>query len=316
MELEFRHLRIVIAVADEGSITRAAAALKLSQPSLTSQLQRIERELGAPLFDRLRTGVAPTAFGRSVLAKARAVLHGMAALRGEALPAADRPIRLRLGGFPGSLLSVVVPRLVGLPGTTAVHTDPSTAALLAAVRGGRLDAAVVADVHGFEVPPLPGVHRAVVVPREPRFVALPARHPLAHRPVIALADLAGEHWIVDPHEDHGGTAPLRAACRAAGFDPVVAHEISDTSSTRDFVRTGQGVCLAQPTATEGPGLVVRPLVGDPVLRRIDLVWTQPCPISPARLHRAVADAYVELTGRNSGYARWWAEHGAVAGTPA
>lgn len=69
-----RHFRLVEAIAKAGSITKAASALGVSQPSLTAQLQRIERRTGGPLFRRDRTGSHPTALGEVVLAHAKAVL--------------------------------------------------------------------------------------------------------------------------------------------------------------------------------------------------------------------------------------------------
>lgn len=74
MELELRHLRVLCAIADTGSVGRAAAQLGSSQPATSTQLRRIERHLGAPLFERTTSGVAPTGFGAEVLAAAREVL--------------------------------------------------------------------------------------------------------------------------------------------------------------------------------------------------------------------------------------------------
>ncbi|CRK59548.1 transcriptional regulator, LysR family [Alloactinosynnema sp. L-07] len=324
MELEFRHLRIVIVVADEGSITKAAAALGLSQPSLTSQLQRIERAMGAPLFDRARTGVIPTSFGRTVLVKARAVLQEMADLRGDATaapPGPNRQIELRIGGIPGALVPTLVPRLIGLharaagpdspPLKVAVHTDPSVASLLAKVRAGRVDAAILVEGVGFEGSGADGVRRDVIVPVEPQFVALAEWHPLAAHETVDLAALAEENWIVDPQEDHGGVAALRWACRNAGFDPRITHEASDSVSAREFVTSGQCVSLAQPTSKEGMGLVVRPLVGDPLVGRVELAWKDPSPVDPELMREAVAVTYSELVNRNPSYTKWWAENGVL-----
>ncbi|HCU51791.1 MAG TPA: LysR family transcriptional regulator, partial [Micromonosporaceae bacterium] len=77
MNLELRHLRVVCAIAETGSVTKAASLLGLAQPALTAQLQRIERTLGGPLFDRDRRGATPTALGELVLARARVVLPAM-----------------------------------------------------------------------------------------------------------------------------------------------------------------------------------------------------------------------------------------------
>lgn len=79
-----RHLRALCAIADTGSLHQAARRLGVSQPSLTTQLQRIERTLGAELFRRERTGCRPTLLGRSVLSRARPLVDGMSALIGAA----------------------------------------------------------------------------------------------------------------------------------------------------------------------------------------------------------------------------------------
>lgn len=318
MDLEFRHLRILIAVADEGSITRAAAALGMSQPSLTAQVQRIERSLGAPLFERGRGGVVPTGFGRTVLAKARAVVSEMNGLQSSTPTAAlgQQGLELHLGCYPGALASAVVPRLVAAhdqPLRVQVHSDPSAADLLARVRAGRLDAAVVVEMVGFEVTAPDGLLREAVVPREPTFVALAETHPLAAEEEVDLAALADENWITDPHIDAGVAAGLRWACGEVGFEPRVTHEISDASSAREFVVSGQCISLAQPTSAEGRGLVVRPLRGDPLSGRIDLAWRRPCPVDPAVLRRVVAEAYQTLTTRNPSYERWWAKNGMTLG---
>lgn len=66
-----RHLRALCAIADTGSLHQAARRLGVSQPSLTTQLRRIENTLGAELFSRERTGCRPTLLGRAVLGRAR-----------------------------------------------------------------------------------------------------------------------------------------------------------------------------------------------------------------------------------------------------
>ena len=74
MNVELRHLRVVVLVAEAGSVGRAARWLKVSQPSLTAQLKRIEAAFGGELFERSRTGVTPTALGRYAVDRARAIL--------------------------------------------------------------------------------------------------------------------------------------------------------------------------------------------------------------------------------------------------
>ena len=75
MTLELRHLRHLLALADHGSVGRAAAALGMTQPALTRSLKELERQVGAALFDRSRTGVAPTDEGRLLIQRAREVVR-------------------------------------------------------------------------------------------------------------------------------------------------------------------------------------------------------------------------------------------------
>jgi DNA-binding transcriptional LysR family regulator len=85
MDIELRHLRVVCAIAEAGSVTKAATQLGLAQPALTAQLKRIERSLGGELFARDRRGVRPTPLGELVLARARLLLPAVTGLREEAV---------------------------------------------------------------------------------------------------------------------------------------------------------------------------------------------------------------------------------------
>lgn len=111
MELELRHLRVLCAIADAGSVGRAAALLGASQPATSTQLRRIERHLGAPLFERTALGVAPTCFGVEVLAAARDLLMRADGL-GRRPDSPDGPARreLRLAATNSPMLPGLVTR--------------------------------------------------------------------------------------------------------------------------------------------------------------------------------------------------------------
>src|SRR5437879_1481832 len=97
MDLELRHLRALCAIADSGSVGRAARLLGYSQQAMSTQLQRIERYFGEPLFERHASGVEPTAYGFEVLAQARDVLDRAGSIgRRPARSAAGAPQVLRL----------------------------------------------------------------------------------------------------------------------------------------------------------------------------------------------------------------------------
>ena len=101
MELELRHLRLVVAVADAGSIGAAARALGIDQPLVSRQLRRIEGELGTVLFHRAAGGVTLTPAGADFVARARPLLHDARGAPG-AHPGGDvdRAVRRRRPGHP------------------------------------------------------------------------------------------------------------------------------------------------------------------------------------------------------------------------
>src|SRR6266508_3873973 len=108
MELEVRHLRVICAIAETGSLTRAAAALRLTQPGLSAQLRRIETMLGGPLFHRHQSGVDPTPFGELVLTRARALLPGIDELLNTTARTARAGHRIRLGSVNAPLLGGLI----------------------------------------------------------------------------------------------------------------------------------------------------------------------------------------------------------------
>src|SRR5690606_932148 len=112
MDLELRHLKIVRAVADAGSVSKAASMLGLAQPALTAQLKRIERMLGGALFERGRHGSRPTRLDDLALARGRALLPAAQELREEAARYAHAASPgYRIGAPSGPSLGGLVHRL-------------------------------------------------------------------------------------------------------------------------------------------------------------------------------------------------------------
>ncbi|WP_424212070.1 LysR family transcriptional regulator [Streptomyces sp. BI20] len=274
MDLELRHLKAVRAIAEAGSLTRAATALGLAQPALSTQLKRIERTLGGTLFERGRDGVRPTPLGELVLERARVVLPAVDELREDAVRFARqgrRPAGFRLGATHGPLLGILLDRLAaedpGAPVTT--HASWSEREIAAAVAAERIDFALV-GVCGEAGPPEPGRLAWAEVARDPVHVMLAADHPLAGRTVIELAELAAEAWTDVPGDGCFGDC-FAAACVRAGFTPACVYE-TDTASCVHLVQVGRAVGLCRATFPPTPGLVTRPLVGDPLIWRHLLGW--------------------------------------------
>ncbi|CCA58207.1 putative LysR-family transcriptional regulator [Streptomyces venezuelae ATCC 10712] len=314
MELEVRHLRALCAIADTGSLHKASRQLGVSQPSLTTQLRRIENSLGAELFSRGRTGCRPTPLGRSLLSRARPLVAGMAALVDETRAAAARTggQGLRVGSTASRALPGWLRRLrQRLPGTDiALRMDVSANALLRSVAGGQLDVAFVHEVEGCPLRVPEGLDGRVLVDREPQFVSLARDHPAAARPVVDLADLATDHWMVDPTVD-GEWDGLRRVLDAAGIDPPLLH--GDYHTAASLIALGEAVAPCQPTSVPREDMAVRPLRGDPLAVRLLLYARPGAPLDT--LYAELAAAYREVALRAAPYREWLRRQGTAAELP-
>ncbi|AFR09662.1 MULTISPECIES: LysR family transcriptional regulator [Nocardiopsis] len=272
MDLELRHLRTLCLLADTGSVTKAATALSTSQPALTTQLQRIEREVGGRLFHRGRSGVRPTELGEFVLVRARTVLLSMDDLLHDITARGASPSALRIGGV-GPLTVELSARLPEIfPGVPVhVRTEYSPKLVTDLVRAGRLDLGTTIDYVDRDLTtdgPLAWAMLAV----DPLHVALWADHPLAGETFIRLEDLAGCPWALTPPDGTGWPECFYLACQRAGFSPEVPYRLHDRSEIRDLVADRRAVAPCQSDFVTGRGVVVRQLENAPIQLRHLLVW--------------------------------------------
>jgi DNA-binding transcriptional LysR family regulator len=312
MDLEIRHLRVVTAIATAGSISRAAAALGYTQPALTAQLQRIERALGGPLFERGGSGVRPTTLGTIVLNHST----GLLALYDDLL----RDVRqrgpddtdldtVRLGSIPGPLTGPLMTAVR----TLLPHADISLQVadteeeLLDLLVGGRLEFGLGMDYPGYELALPPELGDAVLAV-DPIFVALSAGHPLAGRAEVALPDLATEQWLVGEGKDVRMRALFRAASRRAGFTPRQVQRMN-ASVVFPLISQGHGVALTHALTPARAGVVIRPLAGNPMWVRHRLIWPCRGPLVPHadRLRDALTEAH-RVEARRYPVYRDWLDH--------
>jgi DNA-binding transcriptional LysR family regulator len=304
VQLELRHLRVLCAIADAGSLSRAAARLGISQPSLTGQLRRIETALGGEVFRRGRLGVTPTAFGLFVLNRARSALFTV----DELLIGADRQPEtsgIRIGGYATPVLTGLLNRLFAMPGVrVTVHTEYSPRLLLDLLASRRVDAATLVDYPGHELPAMPTVGIRVVA-TESISVALPAAHRLAHHIEIPLAELSNEDWLVSPPDGAGWPEVFYAACQEAGFAPRILYMTSEHDIIRAFVREGRAIAPCQST-TRASGVVVRPLIGPALRMRHLFAWRIGGPLADrvAELTELAAEAHREAIADCPDYQFW------------
>lgn len=308
MNLELRHLKVVCAIAETGSVTKAASQLGLAQPALTAQLQRIERTLGGPLFDRDRRGARPTALGELVLARARVLLPAMKGLQDEAARLAgtdDTMSRYRVGGANSPIVGGLVHRLAAAEPQAQITTYASWYAdeLAQMVLSGRLDYVLV-GVCGDAAPSAAHGLAWRVVAVDAVFVMLPAPHPLALLDEVSLGDLSAEQWVAAPGDGCFGDC-FAAACARAGFTPRKVYE-TDVRGCIDMVESGEAVALCQATFRPVSGLVTRPLAGAPLRWRLLLGWhpdSLAAKFADDVLGHAIA-AYEDGVARNPLYYSW------------
>jgi DNA-binding transcriptional LysR family regulator len=260
--LDPRRLLTFREVARQGSFSRAAQALALSQPAVSQQVAALERELGATLLVRGRAGTVVTPAGELLLAHADALASrlDLADAQMDELAATERAT-LRVGAFPSALATIVPAAVVALrarePDLDVAIEEGTVDALEAAVQSGRLHVAVCWQDARADRCNSEGLRRTDLA-EEPMVAVLAADHRLAAKRGITLRDLADEPWMAPEAE-----GLFVEACRAAGFEPRVAILTRDPLAARAIAAAGLAVSLTPRllASLDLPGIVMRPLRG-------------------------------------------------------
>ncbi|WP_432935662.1 LysR family transcriptional regulator [Kribbella sp. CA-253562] len=315
MELELRHLRVVCRLADSGSVSKAAAALGVSQPSLTAQLHRIEEAIGGPLFARGPYGVEATPLGKHVLGRARSMLADMDDLVGSSRRYTIGAGPLRLGSMRTVMFGAWLSRLEEvLPGREiSTQVDTSCAVLTDMLAADIVDVIMLGRCDDLHAPPCPnGVREQTMVYPEPFAVALPSTHRLADAEAVDLSDLADDIWICPPAgKEDGDLAYLRTVCETVGgFTPQFRYANLDTNEIEQLIGAGRGISLCAPTVREIPNTVVRPLRDQPLTWRRTLRWRTDHTTQQDidRVHQAFVDIYRATITENATRRPWWNAH--------
>lgn len=259
--MDLNRLRVLVAVAREGSVTGAAEALHYAQPSVSHHLARLEAEVGVPLVQRAGRGIRLTDAGRLLADRAQEILGRLDAAHAElAEHAGLRAGRVRVAAFPSALATVVPGAIARFsaahPGVDLALTESEPPESLTALRNGDVDVAVV-----FEYPenPMPVANLSVTeLFTEPLHIVTPTRT----RSSARLKAYAGQRWLAGCQRcrEH-----LVAACRDAGFTPDIAFETDDYVAAQALVAAGAGVTVLPDLALKAhrnDGVHTRPLDGD------------------------------------------------------
>ena len=261
-EIELRHLRYFVAVAEELHFGRAALRLHIAQPPLSQQIRQLEANLGHPLFVRTSRSVALTSAGRELLERARRTLARVE----EDLTAVRRVGRGDVGAltiaFTGSaILSDPLPEAIRTyrrryPEVDVRLREMGTMLQIDALRDGSVDLGFLRD---------PGPFDGLVIEelmREPYLAVMPSRHNLAKLRVIPVAKLRNEPFIFH-RRNIGPLAYDRtmAVCERAGFLPNIVQETPQWPTAIRLVESGLGITIVPACVSklETMGVVFRPI---------------------------------------------------------
>ncbi|MFZ8816656.1 LysR family transcriptional regulator [Klebsiella michiganensis] len=244
MNIELRHLRYFIAVAEELHFGHAAARLNISQPPLSQQIQILEQQIGARLFARTNRSVSLTEAGRQFLADSRQILS-------QVDDAAARAARLHHGetgelriGFTSSapFIKAVSDTLSTFrrryPDVHIQTRETNTREQIVPLNEGALDLGLMRNTQ------LPDTLVWERVLREPLLAMVPRDHPLASKPRVSLRELAREPFVFfDPHVGTGLYDDILGLMRRYDLMPAITQEVGEAMTIIGLVAAGLGVSI-------------------------------------------------------------------------
>lgn len=271
--MELHQLRYFVAVAETGTITRAAERCRVAQPSLSQQLRKLEQDIGSPLFDRIGRGVVLTDAGRALLPRARRILAEVQDI-GEHLrdDMAEGCGRLVIGAIPTMAPYVLPPLLRRLrpefPQCEFVIHEDLTENLIEQLMDNRLDIAVTST-------PIENEHIELqVVGSEPLCVVVPADHAWSSEVSVSMEQLRHQP-IITLHPMHCLGRQISGFCAARRLARRVVCQTAQLATVLEFVGEGLGVSLAPQMAADhdqSPRRLYLKMKRNSFSREIALAW--------------------------------------------
>jgi DNA-binding transcriptional LysR family regulator len=275
--MELRHLRYFITVADELSFSRAAERLNMAQPPLSQQIQSLEVEMGAKLFDRTKRPLQLTLAGQAFLLEARLTLAN--------LEQTVKRIQLihqgELGhlsiGFTSSIANGILPNMLctfrqQYPSVKLILREENSSVQLQGLRDRLTDIVFVYQDHQLlDATDL----EVMLLQNEPLVVALPEKHLLAQQKNIAIADLVDEDFVIPSYQVVSGLSEkIHALCKQSGFMPKVAMEAIFTVTILGLVAAEIGISIlpASVQNLQRIGVVYRPIKEKTLANQLMAIW--------------------------------------------
>ncbi|WP_457099893.1 LysR family transcriptional regulator [Microbacterium sp. P5_E9] len=273
--LQPQQLRVLLAIRDERSLTRAGNALGYGVPTIAHHLKALERQVAASLVERDRRGARLTPLGEALATEAEQILARLA--QAERLVAAQRDAglsTLRVGTF-ASVGSRMLPATIRELRATAsvrvevVEAEPTDVVRM--LREGEVHAGLIYDSAGD--PAFTSADLDLTVLLEERYgILVAASSELAQSRVLDFSRLADVDWVCSRNESEASDRVLRRVCRSVGFDPRVLMRTDDLNMIHGLVGEALGCTLTTEAAVDRRfPVVLRPAVQDLGYRRTSFV---------------------------------------------
>ena len=269
--MEFDQLRYFLRVAEKGNFTRAAEELLISQPALSRSMQKLEQELGQPVFERKTRAVTLTDAGLLLQSRAQQILSIIEDTKAEISDDGESGT-VRVGAIP-TIAPFFLPDLLRQfskehPNASLIVQEETTDKLLKGCTQGEIDVAILAL-------PVPSRHLEI----QPLFdeeliLVLPPEHPLVDRKRIQLRDIEGLPFVL-LDEAHCLSDNIMTFCRQRSFHPVAVERTSQLAMVQELVSLAHGVSMVPEMARvldESDRRVYRSLSGTRPTRKVAAVW--------------------------------------------
>ena len=270
--LDVRRLRVLRELAARGTIAATAEALGYTAPAVSQQLAALEREAGVELLERNGRRRRLTPAAEELVARTEGILRELEAAEA-ALERTTTQVAgvLRCAAFASAHRTLLPKAIAHLaihhPDLRVTTRDLEPEDSLPALKRAELDLALAQEYAFAPAPKDPALERTDLLEDRVR-LALPADHPNADRPEVAIADLEGDAWIAGKVGTFCHQVVIHSA-RQAGYEPRIAHVTNDFQVEYALIAAKAGIGLVPELAgPPPPGVVVRPVKGTPPVRRI------------------------------------------------
>ena len=269
--MELDQLRYFLQVAERGNFTRAAEDLIISQPALSRSIQKLEEELGQPVFERKTRSVSLTEAGVLLQSRARQILTILEDTKAE-ITDDGQSGRVRVGAIP-TIAPYFLPDLLRqfsseYPNASLIVQENTTDALLKSCTQGEIDLAILAL-------PVPARYLDVEeLFEEELLLVLPPEHPLTKKDKIRLSDVEPLPFVL-LDEAHCLSENIVSFCRQRSFQPVAVERTSQLTMVQELVSLAHGVSMIPSMARvldQSDRRVYRSLSGKKPTRKIATIW--------------------------------------------